>query len=207
MTIKRAIATAILSFMAVFGLSGYSSCDPVIENNGFDLWCGDELCYWELDSGDIERVPTWHKSDFGVALMGSDVRLSQLQNFSGFDVDCLRFSLVADVSVTADVVLQLDLNDDGVIDYDQPIPATEWAPVEYQVTLPAQYNGVRFIVHKRGSGNAVIAQIYADDVVGCTEPPLELPELPAGGRLCEDDSDCPGDLTCLSVGTAGGACE
>jgi len=124
-----------------------------------------------------------------VALIGNDVRMSQFQDFSSDDVECLQFNLVADVSVTADLVLQLDLYDDGTIDYEQPIPSTNWAPVEYRVKLPSRYNGVRFIVHKRGSGEAVIAQIYAEALRGCSEPPLGLSVLPSGGS-CKIDDDC-----------------
>lgn len=189
MNIKRLILTIVLGVSAHLMLSAYG-CQPVIENNGFDLWCGDQLCLWELDSGEIERVSTWHKGDFGVSFLGQDVRISQYQYFTDNQVQCLQFSIVADVSVTADMVLQLDLYDDGVIDYEQPILPTRYAPIELQVVMPERYAGVRFIVHKRGTGDAVVAQLYAsDDVSDCAGTPIELAGV-SEGIACETGDDC-----------------
>ena len=62
---------------------GWQCGPPLNEDPGFDLWCIDNdgrhvLCAWELDKGEIKRVPTWHRSDYGVELVGDPVILTQL---------------------------------------------------------------------------------------------------------------------------------
>jgi Cys-rich repeat protein len=190
---QKLLAATALNATAMLLLSGYSSCDPIIQNNGFDLWCGDTLCSWEVEDGDIERVPTWHERDYGVSLLGDGVAISQLSDITGEDVTCLRFSLLADIDVTATVMLQMDLYDDGVIDYERPIPASDWAPIAYVVTLPDDYQGIRFRITKTGTGRAVLAQIVAEDFKTCTEPPLAVTDLPAGAE-CSVADDCASDI-------------
>ena len=64
---------------------------------GFDLWCGDELCAWKLERGEVKRVATWHEADAGVELVGSDAAIEQLAPVNSGDGTCIRFDLVANV--------------------------------------------------------------------------------------------------------------
>ncbi len=195
----RLLGSTALSAAAIFLLSGYSSCDPIIENNGFDLWCGDHLCAWEVEAGAVRQVPTWHRSDKGVEFVGDHVAISQLSDVKWTDgVTCIRFDLVADVEMTATVTLQLDFYDDGIIDYEQPIPTSDWEPIHYLVSLPSYYQGIRFRLTKDGPGNVVLAQVYAEDSDECAEPNWNLEDLPVGAG-CSDFSQCASELCLPSV--------
>jgi hypothetical protein len=37
---------------------GATDCGQIITDRGFDLWCGDRLCYWKPERGDVAQVPT-----------------------------------------------------------------------------------------------------------------------------------------------------
>jgi hypothetical protein len=58
-------------------LGAFVACrDELISDPSFDVWCGEALCSpWEA-TGDVSRVTTWHKKDFGIAL-GDGAVLSQ----------------------------------------------------------------------------------------------------------------------------------
>jgi hypothetical protein len=174
------ISGLLLSVVALFALSGYSSCDPILENNGFDLWCGADLCYWKIDRGNIRKAPTWHGSDLGVEFVGDDVSISQA---SDNVPRCMMFSLVADVAPEVDVTLLLDIQDDGSIDAEERIPSSSWAPIEILIDMPPRFDErVRFVLEKTGAGHAVLAQIQA------TEAPCPVPvQL---GELCTEDGVC-----------------
>ena len=51
MKIRFSLAAATLlasTFTALMGADGGCGEDPpILDNNGFDLWCGNRLCYWE----------------------------------------------------------------------------------------------------------------------------------------------------------------
>lgn len=195
----RLLGNTALSATAIFLLSGYSSCDPIIENNGFDLWCGDHLCAWEVEAGSVRQVPTWHRSDKGVEFVGDNVAISQLSDVTWTDgVDCIRFDLVADVEMTATVTLELDFYDDGLVDYAQPIPTSDWAPIHYLVSLPRFYQGIRFRLKKEGPGKVVLAQVYAEKSTECIDPVWELEDLPVGAG-CGGASQCASELCLPSV--------
>ena len=58
---------------------------------GFDAWCGDRLCHWTLEKGEIRRVSTWHAGDDGVELVEPERLRARpgrwdMQRFA-FDVD------------------------------------------------------------------------------------------------------------------------
>ena len=70
---RTTLPTCILAGASFFLLTGYEGgCGepPILDNNGFDLWCGDELCHWSTDKGAVERVPTWHSGDVGGTFSG-----------------------------------------------------------------------------------------------------------------------------------------
>ena len=55
-----------LAFIGVLLLSGFDACDnDILQAPGFDLWCGDELCSWVVEEGEVERVASHAPVFFG----------------------------------------------------------------------------------------------------------------------------------------------
>lgn len=185
------IKNTALALAAFFLLSGYNSCDPIIENNGFDLWCGDQLCNWEVETGAVAEVATWHKADKGVELVGDKASISQLNDVTSSHVSCMRFYLVADVEETAEAYVEMDFQDDGSVEWSRPIPVSSWAPIGYLVTLPVKYQSIRFRVRKDGPGRVKLAEIRAESSDSCTDAPLRLLGAPDGSWCpVNDDAAC-----------------
>ena len=42
---------------------GATDCGQVIDDPGFDLWCGATLCDWSVAVGTVAPMPTWHARD------------------------------------------------------------------------------------------------------------------------------------------------
>ncbi len=176
-------------------LFGVDSCGTdLLDDAGFDLWCGKALCNWEIESGAVRKVATWHPDDHGAALVGSEVAISQLSAEAGSGTTgCITFSLLADASEKADLTLELDFLDDGRVDWSTPIPASDWEQVSFHVTPPVWWDAVRFRIRKSGDARAVIAMIRAqsDGADACAGAPVVLTELPAGSP-CTTDAACAG---------------
>lgn len=185
--------------------SGYDSCSgDLLHDSGFDLWCGEELCSWKVESGDARKAPTWHPSDLGVDLVGDDVVLTQRADVDSAIAPCVKFELVADIAGDATVTLAMDVFVDGEVEYERQLPTSDWAPLVYIVQMPPQYQGILFRLHKTGGGRAVLAQIRAREVdiaecAGATA--LEQPPVPMGGScysLEPADPFAPDDEVCES---------
>lgn len=170
-------------------LMGLLACGDLVDDPSFDQWCGGELCRWETRQGEIARVKTWHKRDHGVGLLGSPVELAQVTDYA--DIDCLRFSVVANVEARARVSMVLDFNNDGVEDFEQQIPASRWDETEFLVHAPAAYHGVTFLIRKAGEGRAEVAQLRATRQAAeeCPGARIVLSDLPAGAG-CGADGEC-----------------
>jgi hypothetical protein len=196
---------------------GNTDCGQIIKDPGFDLWCGDHLCSWKVEKGNAERVPTWHEGDDGVSMIGDDVLITQLTPVTSHDSTCIEFKMLTNIDINADVHLQFDVFGDGTVDYDQPIPTASWAPVSYEVSIPAPWNGLEFRLVKKGSGQAVLAEIQANtvDASMCGAAAITLPLHPLGGwcggdyecasgmcgnggvcSTCRYDGDCTGGMVC-----------
>jgi hypothetical protein len=192
--------TSIAMVCSAATVGSLSTCDTdVLDNPSFDLWCGDELCGWEVTEGAIAKVSTWHERDYGVAMVGQEVILTQLSAATSGGLECLTFELIADAPGGADLALQLDFNDDGHVDYEQPIPAESWQFTRFNVTPPTWFQSLRINLAKYGEDEAVLAQVRAisDEAANCEAPPIELDERP-NGASCESDSQCWADV-CLAV--------
>lgn len=159
---------------AALASMGATDCGQIIDDSGFDLWCGADLCKWQVEAGEIRKVPTWHEGDAGVELLGAEAKISQLTDVNNFDGTCVRFEMVADVDESVDLRLQMDVWGDGTYEYDERIPSSDWRHLSYLVRLPATYDGVKFRLYKRGSGRTVLANISAEIAEDgeCTTPPL-----------------------------------
>jgi len=187
-----------LAFLAVCASQvGATDCGQIISDSGFDLWCGDRLCAWDLERGAIEQVPSWHAGDDAVEMVGDDVAFSQRTPVNSTDTDCIRFDLIADIDETAEVHLQADVFGDGTIDFDQRLPTSSWDAVSLRIGVSGYYDGILFRLTKVGPGKAVLAQISAEVVEdadgGCPSylDPLPLPL----GATCGLGESC-GDGVC-----------
>src|SRR5262245_3009110 len=91
-TMRKGIALAPLLCLAL------SAC-PLNDDPGFDDWCGDHLCHWQVVEGSIQKVPTWHDRDYGVELVGPQVTLTQRPSITS--QACLEFKVIADIEPAA----------------------------------------------------------------------------------------------------------
>ena len=222
---KTILSTCTFACFAFLTLSA-ETCGEThyISDSGFDLWCGDTLCNWEVLSGRVARASSWHRADYSVEMQGPDVVISQLSPRRG--TSCLRFEMLADIEDDARVTLSMDFFDDGVVDYTQELAHARWESLVYFVSTPSTWRGVRFTLHKEGPGRARLAQIEAVAGSECFDKPIELTEKPLGALCisgaecessicasssnpsawgqacseCSEDSDCPGDQVCGASG-------
>lgn len=188
---------------------GATDCGQVLRDPGFDLWCGDQLCAWKTERGDVKKVPTWNEGDPGVELVGDDVAIEQLSPVASTDGDCIEFDMIANVDASSQVELNIDIFGDGTIDHVQPIPVSSWAPLSYRLPIAGTFQGIRFELTKRGSGTAVLAQIGAKEVAGgCTDfSPIAVPPGP-DGTICVADGNCQSGMCrgSFCVGCDGASC-
>jgi hypothetical protein len=183
-----------LAVLAI-GLAGLGDdCDgDVLNDSTFRDWCGDTLCSWTLDSGQIARVPTWDANDFGVSFLdspdGKPTEISQVTSENS--ATCLLFTSVGDIDPAAMMSLWLDFDNDGTIDSKTALGATQWQRVQAEITAPAHYNGITFYLRKDGTGTAILAEMRVQSTTGCTATPVTLSGLALG-------EPCSGDLQCAS---------
>ncbi len=176
--------------VAAFTQVGATDCGTIIKDPGFELWCGAELCSWKTLRGEVRQAITWHKSDSGVEMVGDDVAISQMTPVNNYDGTCILFELVANVEQNAEARLELDVFGDGTIDHSERMPTSDWKPLSYKLRIEAPFNGIRFVLSKKGAGRAVFAQIHAETTVDCeglTE--IKPTDAPLGAR-CAGDSRC-----------------
>ncbi|MFT3925939.1 MAG: hypothetical protein QM778_25575 [Myxococcales bacterium] len=106
-------------------------------------------------------------------------------------VKCMRFDLIADAEPEAQLSLVLDFNDDGYEEFDQLIPDVRWKSLQFVVRPPTDYRSLRYILRKKGSGRAVIAQLrVVEETEGCDGPALMI----AAGGACTTDLSCASGL-------------
>lgn len=179
-------ASVLLSALLILG-AWECGPPPLTTDHGFDIWCGKQLCAWSVDRGSIKRAPTWHRSDFGVELVGDPVVLSQHLKVS--DARCLQFHLQADRDDGVTLQLEMDFLDDGTSEYSHALTSDDYAPVSYKVTPPTWYEGVRVIVRKMGQGRAVVANLRIARGEDCKAAPLPLDHRPLGAP-CGSALDC-----------------
>jgi hypothetical protein len=194
---KKLLSSIAFAVFAFLSLSAEGCGEThLIDDSGFDIWCGDRLCSWELESGSVARAPTWHKDDYSVDLIGSDVVISQLS--TGSTTSCIRFELLADIEDDARVTLTMDFFDDGVVDYTQELAHVRWESLAYFVSTPASWQGVRFTLHKEGPGRARLAQIEATADTSCIDKPIEIASKPMGAS-CTSGAECSSQVCADSV--------
>lgn len=148
------------------------------ENTELNAWCGESLCAWDEDEGEVRAVPTWHPDDRGLAFVSDPTRISQLASrvLTG---RCFRFSYLADVADDARLYLSFDLGDDGRLDHSEAIDGKGFRRTTHYWRFPGAtttfpsgpINRVRLVLHKTGPGRAVLARMRITEergASGCT---------------------------------------
>lgn len=181
---------------------GATNCGQVLRDPGFDLWCGQDLCAWKLERGDVQRVATWNEGDAGVELVGDDVAIEQLSPVTSDDDTCIQFDLVANIDETAEVYLDVDIQGDGTLEMHERLPTSHWDPLTYNIHIKPPYDGIRFQLTKQGPGHAVLANIGA---ATARDKCAGLSELDPGPR--RDGARCTTGPECASGICTGLVCE
>jgi hypothetical protein len=194
-------------------LGGAKCGESLVKDPGFELWCGETLCGWQVEEGRIARAPTWHERDYGVELIGPSVLLSQRGEFGEDRPACLAFDLLSDLDGRASVVLEMDFGDDGTVEFSQVLPTGPWATLAYKAPAPSWYRTIKFSIRKRGDGDATLARIRVAADIDCQGPPPSTPNRPPGAP-CENAAQCTSgvcqvhdDAGAGGPATAGGRCR
>jgi len=190
---RLSFAAVGVSTSVLLGVDGCSS--TLVEDPAFQTLCGDQLCYWEVETGSYRAVPTWSETDKGIELLDTPTRISQT-NRDAF-VPCIEFDTIANVDDSAEVSFGLDFNANGSIDYRFSIPAGTWKPTKTVVAAPTFYRGIRFVIEKNGEGTAVLAQSRIVSAESCPGTKVVLQRTGEGGA-CESDQNCKPGLYCTS---------
>ena len=201
----RAHHFALCIVVAAASQLGASDCGspPIITDPGFDLWCGDSLCAWKIDRGDVAKAGTWHSEDAGVSLLGNDTAISQLSQTSA---TCIEFSFIADIDPQVEVRLEADVFADGAYEYCERMPTARWLPLTYRMRFAKAPDGVRFRFSKRGDGAAVLAQLEAKAVSDCQGlPAITVTKRPLGAS-CLLNTDCTSSY-CVASPDGWGVCS
>lgn len=155
----------LLSCFMACSMSVMAACD-VIDDPGFQLWCGEELCAWVLEEGEIRKVSTWHEHDYGVELVGAPVLLSQGARESA---SCARIEVTSQIEPGVMVSVEVDAEGDGDIDWVFPVePSDEFVREVREVPLEVSLGGV-FYIRKTGQGQAVVGRLRVAEELGCLE--------------------------------------
>jgi hypothetical protein len=170
---KRLISSILFAAFSFLTLSA-EECGTthLIEDSGFDLWCDDQLCSWDVEMGEVVQAPSWHKADYSAEFVGESVVISQVS--TGEVTTCIRFEVLADIDDNARMFLAMDFFDDGVIDYEQELGHVKWERLVHLVAVPATWDSVRFTLRKDGPGRARLAQIEATTDTACVGEPLDI---------------------------------
>ncbi|MCK5796703.1 MAG: hypothetical protein KAI47_05950 [Deltaproteobacteria bacterium] len=199
----KRLGVPLLGVLAFLTLGGADSCNPSLNQDpGFDLWCGNSLCAWKTEAGKIQRVPTWHRSDYGVSLVGDRVVLSQSFSATSKDTTCFHVTLQADSDPGVDLELSFDFFDDGRTDYVHPLISDHFTEVTYDLKAPTYFDGVRLRIVKRGSGKAILARIRIERGSDCQGTPLDSGPRPAG-VICENALQCASQRCVKTLQTRG----
>ena len=170
----RLLVLLLVTFACALVANGCGT--PIVQDPNFHTWCGDQLCSWKLESGEIAKVPTWHKNDTGVELLDSHdaSHVTAISQRSSTTPRCLEFSVIADVAAEAQVSISVDFGADGTVEYEQPIAALGFREQKTQVTAPLAYIGIKFTISKKGFGRAVLAQMDVQEKKDCVAAPVPL---------------------------------
>jgi len=156
---------AILMLLVMVHLSSMAAaCETdLIDDPGFQLWCGERLCAWELEEGEIRKVSTWHEHDYGVELVGSPVLLSQGSQGSA---SCVRIEVTSKIESGAMATVEVDADGDGDVDWIVPVVGSDgFVSRAQELALDVSIDSV-FYLRKSGQGEAVVARLRVSEECG-----------------------------------------
>jgi hypothetical protein len=169
---------------------------------GFD-WCHDELCAWRVERGDVLPAPTWHTTDLGVELSGSDTAIEQRWPIDSLTYRCIQFNLVAEVAEDAQLDIEIDIDGDGTVEHAFPVVTGRWRAFAFPFNVMPPFTGVRFEIAKHGPGHAAIARMNATTFC---DPTGSRPTLAGGpaplGAVCSVGAQCASSI-CAKLDTSG----
>jgi hypothetical protein len=170
-----------LFLISTGALIAVACTSELVSDSTFDAWCGDRLCSWKVDAGSVAHAKTWHSGDDGIELVGSPSAISQIIRPQ---TQHLELQIVADFEPNADVAIELDIGDDGTLDYSNVIPAgPPWSLQSMVIDLPGPADPTRLRIHKRGSGRARIGRLSLQ------EDSISFDLTTSVGEQCSGDSD------------------
>ena len=171
-------STSVQKIIGVFLVLGVSGCDndnvaPVsdVVNSSFNVWCGDNPCAWTVEEGDVEPVPTWHRSATGIRFASDPTRISQVIRTQY--LSCVLLALQGDISGDAVLHFQVDTCNDGLDDgdVDLELPDGNWKTVYREARLVPRCEEARIILEKTGAGDAMLASAKLTQDSFCAENP------------------------------------
>lgn len=190
--------------LPVVSLMGCSPIEVDLLNSGFDLWCGDALCNWTVEQGEVEKTGTWHQRDYGAQLVGDPVVLYQSMLVEDLVRGTLTFDVVADFDDDARIVAEVDTDGVGDANFNADLRG-DWHVHTFDRDVETSSGRLDFRVRKSGRGEATLArfavtlryfngpQFECFDGEGCTDgfcfDGLCLPILEDGG-WCRVDDGC-----------------
>ena len=126
-------------------------------NEDFYIWCGDHACAWQVETGRVAPVPTWHRSADGIGFLSDPAIISQVVDFE--DVPCLTLSVLGDLTEDAALFFEVDFFNDGMDESDPSIPLTDmnWETIYRETPVPDDCPVARIILRKAGNGTATLA--------------------------------------------------
>lgn len=149
-------------FTTVLGVAlglGGLGCS-VLDDPSFDLICTDSSCPWQVETGSVRKVPTWHENDEGLELLDRGTTISQLVSDP---LDCpLELELFGLVDRDARLSVAIDAEDDGTLDAIATIPELDWESTTFTFDVPA-VERFRIVITKAGSGQVVLGHVYAEE--------------------------------------------
>lgn len=156
-----------------------------------NLWCGEMPCSWELESGAIEPVPTWHEVEPGIGFLEVPTVISTYL-ISPRNA-CWGFELSADVEPGTRFVLETDYLDDGQAESQRVIAVQDFDLVTVGVSNPVPSLPVRLRLRLETPGRAHLARIYSLEMTNSTfckgQTPPEILNRP-DGVVCESNEQC-----------------
>ena len=186
LSLIKIIRSILFGAALIFG----TGCGPddSLQNQGFDAWCGEDLCLWETNEGKVKKTGTWHPDDYGAEFVDDPTIISQFVDSEY--VKCFLFSVMADVDKDAALFLELDYLNDDIYnpDFSKKIEAPDWNKVKVDVAVPSWCDSLRVILRKTGAGRVTVASLFDERYDTC---PMDIPDddRPAG-LICTEDADC-----------------
>ena len=170
--------------LAVLLLAAVAACGRLdVDSEPGNFWnnaCAEAPCGWEQLAGSLGHAPTWSETDYAYTFEAPGTKLTRRVDRRG----CQQIEILGDIEASAELTLQLDLNEDDIVDFTAVLPASHWQPTALRVNGPIGELGMRMTIEKRGTGKAAIARLrMSADPCASAQPPVP-PTTFADGSVC-----------------------